>query len=401
MNKKIFLALFTSEIGNSFYILFVSVVLLKLGYSVGFVSSSIAITVLPNLIFGPWLGKMVDYGNKKRIHLYLNISLALVVNLIGGAAFFLDHSIGKFVIPFLMVIYNCLFSPLNTIIYHYVVPDLDENEAKAFIKWEKYRALGIFLSSIISFVVIKFDLHYWLLPIDGFTFVFCSLVIDKGWMNKIVVSKEGEDGIRFNLKNSMIENFSIKLLLISILSCLFFIFFVDSHTYNAGVLFFKELKAPLEYIPLLISSISLVNILGTLIFEKYLINVNNNKTQILSLIWVSLGLSFLSFGIYRGSLFVTILSLVLIQVIEPIWSTTNNIMMRSQIKDGAYGEFFGYFKILRSLVTFAGIYLYGVSQEANFLSTQVAAGAFLILTLPVIYYAASPEKSSELEVCLQ
>lgn len=181
MNKKLLLALLTSFIGNHFYILFVSLILLKIGYSSSFVSFAIGATIIPNLFLGPMLGKLVDRSSKVKLHTILCAFLAVIVISLGYFSFNLDLEVGKYVIIFLMVAYNCFMSPLNTLLYQYIVPSLDENESKAYIVWERYEALGIFLASSVGFVLMKQGLEKWLLAFDAVSFIICALIVHGSW----------------------------------------------------------------------------------------------------------------------------------------------------------------------------------------------------------------------------
>jgi hypothetical protein len=382
MNKKILAALFTSFIGNHFYILFVTLILLKLGYGVGFVSFAIGATIIPNLLFGPALGRLVDRSNKTKLHTILCISLALVVNAIGLVAFNVDQEIGQVLIFVLMIIYNVFTSPLNTILYQYIVPSLDESESKAFIIWERYEAMGIFLASVLGYLMLKNNIHHLLLVVDGVTFLLCGLVIHNAWSTDIV-SEDEEVSAKYKLSELVIANMDKKKMLLGILSALVFVFAVDSHTYNIGALFFKEHGIEDVFIPLIMSGISLFNIAGSIFFEKKLLNTCEEKVHKNVMKIVSILLVVMATGVITKNAWISLLGLVLLQIIEPIWSTTNNILIRSQVKPERMGEFFGSFRIVRSIFTFAGITIYGFSQEQNYLGIFIALSSMMTL-LPVL-----------------
>ena len=132
------------------------------------------------------------------------------------------------------------------------------------------------------------------------------------------------------------------------------------------------------------SAVSLTNLLGTFIFEKYLIKKDNQKLHFSSLFLISLSLIVVGLGVSFSLTFLTFFGLVLIQLLEPVWSTTNQVMIRKEVDDKKYGEFFGYFRILRSLFTFGGIFFYGLSQEHFFLKEFIYLGSFLIV-LPTLF----------------
>lgn len=166
-----------------------------------------------------------------------------------------------------------------------------------------------------------------------------------------------------DLRSLLIEKPNRNILLFAIMSVLVFVFAVDSHSYNIGVLFFKEHGVKDIYIPLIMSSVSLFNILGSFYFEKKLTHVSNLKVHRRSLVGVSVVLFVMAVGISFASPIVTLVGIVMLQVLEPIWSTSNSVLLRSQVQKNRLGEFFGYFRIFRSLFTFAGISLYGLAQD--------------------------------------
>jgi hypothetical protein len=308
-----------------------------------------------------------------------------VVNIIGIIVFNVEQEWVRFLIVFMMIIYNLFFSPLNTLLYQYIIPSLDKDESKCFIVWEKYESIGFFLASILGFFILKFDLTKFLLPLDGLTFLICAFIIDKNWESKPEINEyEVSEKRTFSIRNLLQEDFKLNVLLFSLVSSLIFVFAIDSHSYNLGILFFKELNITAVYIPLIMSAVSLTNLLGTFIFEKYLIKKNIEKLHSLSLCFLSVFLIIIGMGISFSLPLVTFLGLLLLQVLAPVWSTTNQIMVRKEVSHKHYGEFFGYFRILRSLFTFGGIFLYGLAQEHLYLKEFVYFGSLIIL-FPLIF----------------
>lgn len=384
MNKRIFYTLLTSFIGDQFYILFVSAVLLKMGYSSSFVAGAIALTSIPNLLFGPYLGRLVDKSDKVKLHTRLNIGLALIVNILGLIVYQMDKSMLSMVlIALIMIVYNFLYSPLNTLLYHYIIPTLGVDESKVFLKWEKFQSIGIFLSAIFCFLIIKIDLQNILLPIDGLTFLVSAFIIEKNVNIARPQQQEVDDKQSFKMGFRKIDtllnvNFNKKLLLISMLAIFAFIFAVDAQIYNSGILFLNQFKLELAYVPLLIASLSLFNVFGASLYEKYFNTSNNLKAHNLSLIVIAVALGIIFYSLITSTIYFILIGLILIQFVEPVWSSTNAVLLRSQIKKDKYGEFFGYFRIIRSLITSGSIFTFGLAQSHHLLSLYIIVGLFII-----------------------
>ncbi len=386
MNKRIFLVLLLSYVGDQFYILFVSSVLLKLGYSALFVAGTISATILPNLFFGPKLGRYVDKSCKRKLHSQLTVSLAILVNILGFFVFFTKpSSISMTIILFLMISYNFLYSPLNSVLYQYIIPTLDHLENKSFIRWEKYQAIGTFSAALICFILIKKNLYHILLPLDGLSFLMSGLIIHKTWAEP-KDSEEQEPQQNFinkslNQFNNLLKGHDHKSVLIGICLATFaYIFAVDSHNYNQGILYLKQLNVPIEYISIIIAGFSVFNFAGSNLYEKFLAYKSPQKVHHLSLSLTYLLLLALAFAVSINLLWLVLAIQVILQIIEPIWSTTNTVLMRAQIKKNSYGEFFGYFRIMRSLVTSLGIFLFGVFQDQHLFPLFIIIGSALILS---------------------
>jgi len=168
-----------------------------------------------------------------------------------------------------------------------------------------------------------------------------------------------------------------------VLSCLVFVFCIDSHDSSIGILFFKEFNVNIEYIPLLTCFFGVINLFGTYLYQKYFSCFDSAKIQIYALLHLCISLILIALGISLDLAILAMCGLIFIQVVEPIWSTSNTVIMRTQIRAGHYGEFFGYFRILRSLVTSFGIFLYGWAQDLSTLNLLVWLQCVLIL-LPVL-----------------
>lgn len=391
MNNKIFWALFLSFIGDHFYILFVSLILLKASYSPEFVSFAIAATALPNLIFGPKLGRFVDQSDKLKLHTNLSLALALLVNVLGIVVFLMKlSSLTKTLVFLLMLTYNCLSSPLSSLLYQYLIPTLEIDESKAFLKWERFQAVGTFAASIFGYLILKFNFEILLLILDSITFVVCAVIVAKHWLG-IRLNKSDDvthSAMTVPAKSKWLNllkaDANRRTLATAGLSALVFVFAVDSHTYNTGILFFSQLNFEITYIPLIMSALSLFNLLGSYVYERYFSGFGTEVSHRWSLLLVVLFLTMLFIGVLNHKSIVVILALILLQTIEPVWSTTNSVLMRAQVKDNSYGEFFGYFRILRSISTAGGVYLYGLSQQYQNLNLFIFFGIF-IMAVVIIY----------------
>lgn len=395
MNKKILFTLLFSFIGDQFYILFVSVILLKLGYPSSFVAGSIALTVLPNLILGPRLGRFVDQSRKLNLHTSLCIFLAMLVNIIGVLAFSLNPSTFSMVsITIMMILYNCFFSPLNTLLYQYIIPSLHEDESKAYLIWERYQAAGIIISAAISYILLKFELYKVLLPLDGLSFIVCAIII---WIqlrekslnqNPEVAKKDIQIKSKIStidvMKSLLKTDFDYSVLYVSMLSTLAFIFAVDSQHYNNGVLFLKELKLDVTLVPLIMACLSIFNICGSYLYERKFHTTDTQRVHRNSLFGIGLSLLLVCVAIALNIKILVLFGLILLQLIEPVWSSTNTVLIRSQILPSKYGEFFGYFRIARSLVTSLSIFAYGQAQSINRLPVFISIGIIIVCGLAVI-----------------
>lgn len=385
MNKRIFYTLLASNIGDQFYILFISVILLKLGYSGSFIAGSIALTSLPNIIFGPQLGRAVDLFPKGRLHTILNIGLFFILLLLGLCVYLMKISTSSMiVITLLMIFYNFLYSPLNTLLYHYVIPMLDVSESVAFIKWEKFQSMGIIISALLSFLILKLNLHFILLPIDAVTFLVASLIVEKNLkIEDTERKKEERPSIKFNFKLKKIrslldKNHNTRVIITSTLAIFGFIFAVDAQIYNSGILFLNQFKFDITYIPLIMASLSMFNILGATFYERFMGKFNPNNAHTISLAVILLGLCSIFLSLVSKFSLLILLGLVIIQFVEPIWSSTNSVLLRSQIQKDKYGEFFGYFRIIRSIFTSSSIFLFGLAQNNHYLNYYIFIGIIFI-----------------------
>ena len=392
MKNIVFKIICFSFIGNFLSMMFVSTVLFKLGYSAAFVSSMMAITILPNLFLGPKIGRLVDNGNKKKLHLWLNVGLIVIMSLIGLITFKLPISAGKIILPIIFITYNLLSSPLMTLHYQYLVPSIGESEDLSYIEWERYESIALFLSSFIGFILIKYNFLEWLIIFDVLSFAACAYLVDKNFpsikndieetpleLQKNIISIK-------NLRSIFPEKINFSILGMALVGQLVFVFCIDSHfNFNLGALLFKTFHFKAEYIPLAMGVFSLVNITGAWIYTKFLhkIDIFILHKNLYLILASGLGLVFLGFynivnfgALAMGILF---LGLILMQIVEPIWSSTNSVLLRSQINNGRYGEFNGHFRIGRSIFTAAGMSLFGIAQTSGLLGKLTLIQMLLVL----------------------
>ena len=277
MKNIVFKIICFSFIGNFLSMMFVSTVLFKLGYSAVFVSTMMAFTILPNLFFGPIIGRKVDGGNKKKLHFWLNTGLIFIVSLIGLVAFKAPLPIGKIILPLMFIAYNLLSSPLMTLHYQYLVPSIGETEDLSYIEWERYEAIALFLSSFIGFILIKYNFETWLIFFDVLSFATCAYLVDKHFpsiKNEAEQSNQAkEENIisRKSIRNLFPEKINFSILAMALTGQLVFVFCVDSHfSFNLGALLYKTFHFKAEYIPLAMGVFSLVNLSGSWLYKKYL-----------------------------------------------------------------------------------------------------------------------------------
>lgn len=397
MKNRVFKIICLSFVGNFLSMMFVSTVLFQLGYSAAFISSMMALTIFPNLLLGPLIGRKVDNGNKKKLHFWLNIGLVLVVSFIGLIAFKAPMSVGKIILPIAFIVYNLLSSPLMTIHYQYLVPSIGENEDLSYIEWERYESIALFLSSILGFVLIKYNFQIWLIVFDVLSFIACAYLVDKSFPH---IKNESDTTLsesqnvktpKSNWKTMFPEKINFSILSMALIGQLVFVFCVDAHfNFNLGALLFKSFHFSAEYIPLAMGVFSLINIAGASIYKKFLKNMNTYDLHSRLYYVLAFGLCFVFLGLHyiSTSAFMAIISLfvglALLQGVEPIWSSTNAVLLRSQINPGRYGEFNGHFRIGRSLVTASGMSLYGIAQTNGLLNKLTFIQVVFVLS-PLIF----------------
>jgi hypothetical protein len=394
MKNIVFKVICLSFIGNFLSMMFVSTVLFRLGYSAAFVSSMMAFTILPNLLLGPVIGRKVDVGNKKKMHFWLNVGLIVIASLIGLIAFKLPVSSGKIILPVIFITYNLLSSPLMTLHYQYLVPSIGESEDLSYIEWERYESIALFLSSFIGFVLIKYNFQEWLIIFDVLSFAACAYLVDRNFpeIKNEMVETASEESVyeSANLKNKLRylfpDKINFSILGMALVGQLVFVFCVDSHfNFNLGALLFKSFHFKAEYIPLAMGIFSLINMAGASMYKKHLQEIDMLFLHKKLYFVLAMGLGLVFVGLHYSAnlgliaIAVLFLGLALMQIVEPIWSSTNSVLLRSQINDGRYGEFNGYFRIGRSVFTAAGMSLYGIAQTNGLLSKLAIVQIIFIL----------------------
>ncbi len=393
--KRILLVQFVSEIGDTVFLSSISLFLLHQSYSATQAVGSVAITALPNLLLGPWLGKWVDQSKKLPTYIALNLSLALgEILLLGGAGWiFPSTRMPSWGIPILLFCMAIVYSPLQTLIQHYMIPALandQRDEVQVYSLWETYRTAATLMGALISFLVLLYVDPGWLFVFDAASF--CGAAILMGWFFKNREWRKTET-INANSRSPLLSwNSSI---LMSVLFMWIAALAISPLTENMAPLGIKQFHLSESRTVLAVSFVAAAEWLGSLLFRQFIPDLYKQCKK-MSLLLFSLHLVPLfifTLASAWSNLTLAVLALFLIGILGAPWHLNNTLLLRAHISKDRYGEFFGYVRIPRAGLTILGATGFAYCIDMHFVFTAALTQCFIVvLTILLGIYLMRPNE---------
>lgn len=371
-NKHVYLSVFISELGDFVFLSSIAIFLLNQGYNAFESSSFIAITTLPNIFLGPYLGKIVDEARDKGF-LYLTLTLGLVlleVLLLYVTGWF-DGTKLTMTIPVIFLFMACFYSPYLMLLNHYIVPHIEEKEGDSYANMEIISNIAaVSACFIIGIILYIYDSGY-LILFDTISFIISALLL-YSFVNKHNFN-HGEENSNKNEKIDYKAVFKNSGLLASLLLMYSYGLIVNAIMNNLSAFGIAGLKLDSYIVGGSLGIIASMEFIGSVIYKRFGVNKAINKYKVQSNIFYVYTVLVLLLGIaqYFNSLYLMGASVLLISMSSPFWNTNNKLLLREAIPKGKYGQYFGAIKIPRAFMTFIGTLIFArmidISHVADYL----------------------------------
>lgn len=397
-NGKAHLFLFITEAGDYFFIASVAIYLLSIGYSAFLTSTFIALTIIPNLVLGPLLGKFVDRSNKSILLIFSALAISLFEILLLYTTGWFGGDGSQAIVPFLFIILALLYTPYHLLVWHYFVPLIHEKEMIAYSHAEITSSLAAFFASITAAILLFYIDPGWLILIDAASFmisaIFIGALLKNVSKNNLIITKES-----IALKAVITKICKTRVLLFAVIGMCFFAFTIEALVQNLVPIGSRVLEVKYAYLAGIVAYGALFELIGAVLWNKIKgkIKLEYRAIQIVFFSMLAIALVTFYIGLSINSLPLLLAITALIFILTPIWDINNTVELRKHIEKNTYGTYLGVIRMPRSLITFLGIGLMAAMIDFAFFNYYILFLAALVALIAAItWFGLGKSKTSKL-----
>lgn len=392
---QILLILFLSSIGTTLFMAGIPLYLLGLGMATVEVTTLLALTAVPNMLFGWVLGRLVDNSDRRFLYLSLSIGLALLELVI---VFLLPALDGKMqiVLAFIvMQVFAFCYSPLSTLTYQYLVPSLHPDETKIYAIWEFTIAAAAALAALFIYIFLSsFSLQY-LVIVDAVSFLVAGIAVWVLWRDPLQPRQASDVLCRPDRSSAFRLILADPILLAAGSAMIVVAFTIHAVEDNAALIMYRELQlgdAVAASIAASLGAVAAVAAWGVQRHSHLVASALGVLHQFCLLAYFVVAL-ILGFALHAKLTSLAVCAVLLGAMVEPVWSVVNNRLLRSRAPAGRYGEIHGLLRMPRAMATILGAWLVGWSQGIGHLSIfSLAAAAILLITCLTLFGAQARQQ---------